>query len=202
MYVHASPSLSFSLGDTSLPAPVRGSRGRPQRDPAPRKYRSRTVSVLPVSSPNYSEPPANSSGNDFRRFDGMHGSLRSSFYTAPCTDFPISLARKFLGWRKNFGWRKFQHLLDIVRCSKNSPRTTPYAVVPATFRGIKEATCRGFNWISIIREMKIIWKIYLFRILRTIASSRIKHVICSYLDHRAFDDVFNFNSLMKNDGDE
>lgn len=55
MYVHA------SLGDTSLPASVRGSRGRPQPRSRSRKYRSRMVSVLPVSSPNYSETLTNSS---------------------------------------------------------------------------------------------------------------------------------------------
>jgi len=113
MYVHALEIRHF-----------RRSRGQPSRNAIPPANTAHGwVSVLSVSSSNYFELPLTAR----KRLPSI---WRNVWITppppraAPYADFPISLARKFLGWSKNSGRRKFHRLLDIIAhdARNNSPR--------------------------------------------------------------------------------
>lgn len=135
MYVHA------SLGDTSLPASVRGSRGRPQPRSRSRKYRSRMVSVLPVSSPNYSETPSNSSETTYVDLTEC-ARITPSFYYRRARVLTFRFLQpenSSAGARISVGGNSIVSSISLARCSGQVSSSDTLRVVATIFRGIKEA---------------------------------------------------------------
>lgn len=102
------------LGDTALPRKPRSAE--PQRDSAC-KYRSRVgVSFVGFFAQLF-RTPVNSSATtsvDLTECtDHSAAAPAAPRRAAPYADFPISLARKFLGWSKNSGRRKFHRVSSI-----------------------------------------------------------------------------------------
>lgn len=120
VYVHTMSRRYGTSGARPWEAPAVGRAAT--RDSAC-KYRSRVMSVLPFSLPNYFELPLTA----WKRLSSIRRNTRITSCTV-CR-LLISLDRKFLGWRKNsVGRNSIVFSISRSRAARNNfPGATPYA---------------------------------------------------------------------------